>query len=101
MARLFTQRDQQIDREFSDVDRRLTNLESSDNIPIGGCIIWTGISPPAGYLWCDGQSYSVLTYPKLYQILERRGGTPTPNNEDSFAVPSLTNGSFTFIIRAE
>lgn len=100
MSRRFKQEDSNIDREFQEVDKRLNRVEGLDNVPIGGMFLWSGAAPPDDYLWCDGQSYSTLTYPELYKILERRGGTPSPNVEDNFMVPSLTVGSFNFVIRA-
>lgn len=98
--RRFIQTDSNVDQEFQDVDQRLVSLEMVDNVPIGGAFIWTGLTPPDNYLWCDGASYGVQLYPLLYKVLERRGPTPTPDNPDTFAVPDLSNGNFRFVIRA-
>lgn len=99
--RFYKQPDPNVDKEFQSVDQRLTFLENVRSVPIGGAILWTGETIPENFLLCDGQSYAVNRYPRLYRVLGRRGGTPSPDNEDSFKVPDLSVGSFNFIIRAQ
>tara|TARA_R100001086_G_scaffold36621_1_gene16465 strand:- start:275 stop:580 length:306 start_codon:yes stop_codon:yes gene_type:complete len=101
MTRRFQQADSNVDREFQDVDLRLTGLESRDDVPIGGMFLWSGSAPPQNYLWCNGETHNVNNFPELYKVLELRGGTPSPTTEGNFVVPSLTVGSFNFVIRAK
>lgn len=98
--RKFVQEDTDVDQEFQDVDRRLTNLEVPD-VPVGGAFLWTGAQPPEKHLWCDGKSYSGEVYPELFKVLERRGGTPSPDESNNFMIPDLSVSGFKFVIRAE
>lgn len=100
MGRIYTQTDVRVNREFDYFDERVSRLEQNP-IPVGGMLLWSGGPIPRGFLSCDGSSYAVGRYPKLFEVLERRGPTPTPDSEDNFAVPDVTVGNFRFIIKAE
>lgn len=100
MARIYRQKDRDVDLEFLEVDKRISALEGFE-IPVGGMLLWASktLSPPNNYLKCDGQSYSTKTYPELFRILQRDGGTPTPDTEENFMVPNLTQSGFHYIVR--
>ena len=52
--------------------------------PTGTIIMYGGASAPAGYLACDGTTYTRATYPDLATVI-------TGNTTDvSFSVPNLT-----------
>lgn len=100
--RKYTQQDtydsKSINLEFGDVDSRITLLEKND--PVGVLKLWSGVSPPPGYLWCDGTEYAVEEYPQLFDTMEFRGGTPI-GGAGKFVVPSLTVGNFRYIVKAK
>jgi len=49
--------------------------------PIGTIIMWPGANLPAGYLFCDGTSFSQQDYPELFSILNQ---AKTPDLRDHF-----------------
>jgi hypothetical protein len=102
--RRFRQTNPRVDEEFNDVDRRLTELRGG-LLPVGTMVLWSGALAPSGWLLCDGSSYAVQTYPDLATTIEARGGTPSPDNENTFKVPTLNETSgestvFNYIIKA-
>jgi microcystin-dependent protein len=44
--------------------------------------MWPTVSAPAGYLICNGSTYSSATYPSLFAVL---GSTTLPDFRDKFA----------------
>lgn len=52
------------------------NPYDTSMIPIGGEIMFEGTNIPAGFLLCDGSSFSSATYPALALVL---GGTTLPD----------------------
>lgn len=54
-------------------------------VPIGTIIDFAGITPPNGYLDCDGATYSVSQYPDLFSILSYTWG----GSGNNFNVPDL------------
>jgi microcystin-dependent protein len=38
-------------------------------VPTGSMMPYAGITPPPGYLWCDGSEVEVAKYPALYRVL--------------------------------
>lgn len=106
MARRFTQPDNNVDREFREVDQRLTQLENSVNPPVGSIFLWSGEnSPPIKYLVCDGRTLPRALYPALFNVLQRRSGeTVEPDISTNFALPDISmtiNGTdFPYIIKA-
>lgn len=53
--------------------------------PVGSITMWPTASPPAGWLICDGSSFSAATYPELSAVL---GGTSLPDLQDRVPVGS-------------
>jgi hypothetical protein len=47
--------------------------------PVGTIISFAAWNPPAGYLRCDGQSYPIATYPRLYSVIGNTYGGTAPN----------------------
>ncbi|EPS5790385.1 phage tail protein [Proteus mirabilis] len=43
----------------------LSDIEGSNNIPVGSPIPWSLGTAPSGYLICNGQTFNKSTYPKL------------------------------------
>ncbi|WP_240134212.1 phage tail protein [Proteus mirabilis] len=43
----------------------LSDIEGSNNIPVGSPIPWSLATAPSGYLICNGQTFNKSTYPKL------------------------------------
>ncbi|MBN4111745.1 tail fiber protein [Proteus mirabilis] len=43
----------------------LSDIEGSNNIPVGSPIPWSLSNAPTGYLICQGQTFNKSTYPKL------------------------------------
>lgn len=58
----------------------------SDTVPIGVLSPFLGLTPPNGYLVCQGQLVSKTTYPELYAICGNLFGTAT---ETHFYLPDL------------
>jgi microcystin-dependent protein len=49
---------------------------SVDKTPVGALIFYCGATQPDGYFFCNGQSFSATTYPKLYAVLGNRSSVP-------------------------
>lgn len=58
----------------------------TDTLPIGTVQPFLGLTPPKGYLVCQGQLVSKTTYPELYAICGNLFGTAT---ETDFYLPDL------------
>lgn len=58
----------------------------SDTVPVGTLQPYLGLVPPKGYLTCQGQLVSKITYSKLYEICGDTFGTST---ETHFYLPDL------------
>ena len=58
----------------------------SDTVPIGTLQPFLGLVPPKGYLACQGQLVSKITYKELYEICGNAFGTAT---ETHFYLPDL------------
>lgn len=58
----------------------------SDTVPIGVLSPFLGLTPPNGYLVCQGQLVSKTTYPELYAICGNLFGTATDTH---FYLPDL------------
>lgn len=74
-----------VESDVDDLERRLRILERSQgvsavvsggNVPVGTITAYWGASAPAGWLLCNGGSFSAGTYPDLATLL---GGTTLPN----------------------
>ena len=55
----------------TDVTASLDSLQQELTAPAGSIIMFPSITPPTGYLLCDGQLISETDYPKLYAIVGR------------------------------
>lgn len=65
-------------------------LAVDQQIPAGSIMAFGGTSAPTGWLFCDGMSYAVNTYPDLAAALNGRyGGSATPGQ--NFNVPDLSD----------
>jgi microcystin-dependent protein len=60
---------------------------AGSGIPPGSIIVWAGTSAAAGYLLCDGQSYSRTTYADLFAVIGTDYGDGDGVN--TFNVPDL------------
>jgi len=58
----------------------------SDTLPIGTVQPFLGLTPPKGYLLCQGQAVNKITYKELYEICGDTFGTST---ETEFYLPDL------------
>ena len=58
----------------------------TDTLPIGTVQPFLGLTPPLGYLVCQGQLISKVEYPELYNICKSTFGTET---ETHFYLPDL------------
>lgn len=66
-------------------------LGSVSGIPVGTIIAWGGITPPVGYLECQGQSLNKATYPGLFAAIGYAWG----GSGDTFKLPDFyTAGRF-------
>lgn len=74
-----------LESDVDDLERRLRILErsggvstvvSGGNVPVGTIVAYWGSGAPAGWLVCNGGSFSAGTYPDLATLL---GGTTLPN----------------------
>ena len=75
---------------------------SSALVPIGGIIIYAGITLPNNYLECDGSTVNVSDYMALYETLNGISES-TETLPETFDLPSLSTGSegTKYIIRAK
>ena len=58
----------------------------TDTVPVGTVQPFLGLTPPLGYLICQGQLISKVEYPELYNICKSTFGTET---ETHFYLPDL------------
>ena len=68
------------------------------NTPIGTVLSFAGLTPPNGYLLCDGATYAVADYQDLYDVIGNIYGGDTenfnvPNLIDKFVQGSDTSGT--------
>lgn len=64
----------------------------SDTVPVGTLNPFLGLTPPAGYLICQGQRVSKQLYPELYAICGNTFGTATATE---FYLPDLRGKTIT------
>jgi microcystin-dependent protein len=62
----------------------------SFTIPIATVLAYAGQNVPAGFLKCDGASYSIADYPDLFSEIENGYGGAAPN----FNVPNLVTNHY-------
>jgi microcystin-dependent protein len=48
---------------------KTTFLANVATVPIGSIITYAGLTPPQGYLLCDGSEVLISTYPELFSVL--------------------------------
>lgn len=68
------------------------------NTPIGTVLSFAGLTPPNGYLLCDGATYAVADYQDLYDVIGNTYGGDAeyfnvPNLIDKFIQGSATSGT--------
>ena len=68
------------------------------NTPIGTVLSFAGLTPPNGYLLCDGATYAVADYQDLYDVIGNTYGGDgeyfnVPNLIDKFIQGSDTSGT--------
>lgn len=56
-----------------------------DGLPIGSIIAYSTTTPPSGYLYCDGTTYSTTTYSELFAVIGYQYG----GSGATFAVPDM------------
>lgn len=59
---------------------------AEDTLAIGSTQLWFGLTPLAGWLWCDGAEYAQSDYPQLYALLGTRYGS---GGAGTFRVPDV------------
>ena len=67
----------------------VTSLVQSvvSSAPVGTMVSFAGTTAPAGWLLCDGTSYSTTTYSDLYNVI----GTTYGSGAGTFKVPNMSN----------
>ena len=60
-------------------------LHNTRHVPAGAIQPFAGTVTPAGWLMCDGDSYDINEYPKLYEVI----GTTYGGGEGTFYVPDM------------
>jgi microcystin-dependent protein len=60
-------------------------LHNTRHVPAGAVQPFAGTVTPAGWLMCDGDSYNINEYPKLYEVI----GTTYGGGEGDFNVPDM------------
>lgn len=59
---------------------------AEDALAIGSTQLWFGLTPLAGWLWCDGAAYAQGDYPQLFALLGTRYGS---GGAGTFRVPDV------------
>ena len=60
---------------------------TGNGVPTGTLMMWPTVTPPAGYLLCNGTQVSTTTYAALYAVI----GTTFGSGSGTFALPNYTN----------
>ncbi len=68
-----------------DVSGGVTKNGTNALVPAGSMNMFAGSSAPAGYLICDGSSYSTATYPDLFAVI----GYTYGGSSGTFTVPDM------------
>lgn len=86
-------------RQFPDLWNE-AQASSSALVPIGGIILYSGITIPTNYLECNGQTVNVSDYTSLYEKVTKELPDEYP---ETFTIPSLSTGNETtkYIIRSK
>lgn len=56
------------------------------NPPVGAILLFAGVTPPAGWMICDGKSLSRMGYKQLFSVIGTAYGTIS---NDSFTLPNF------------
>jgi len=59
---------------------------AEDGQAVGSTQLWFGLTPLAGWLWCDGTAYAQGDYPQLFALLGTRYGS---GGAGTFRVPDV------------
>lgn len=71
-------------------------ISGGHSLPVGSVVLYSGSGTPAGWLECDGRSYSEAEYPALYKALSATGGRVTTPSQSNSGI----NG-FRYIIKSQ
>ena len=74
---------------FLSIKRIIANINADSPgilMPTGTILTFSSMTPPSGYLLCDGKSYSNSTYPNLFAVIGTAYGSTSPS---TFSVPDL------------
>lgn len=63
------------------------NVKTSDTLPIGAVVSYTGLNAPTGWLICDGQAISRTIYANLFTIIGTQYGVG--DGDTTFNIPNL------------
>ena len=63
------------------------NVKTSDTLPIGAVVSYTGLNAPIGWLICDGRAISRTTYANLFAIIGTQYGAG--DGSTTFNIPNL------------
>jgi microcystin-dependent protein len=71
-------------------------------VPIGSILLYGGVNLPINYFWCDGATYSTMTYSKLFSAIGYTyGGSGfsfnVPNMSSRIPIGASTNSNMTII----
>ena len=71
-----------------DIKGEVYDIEAYENpIPTGSVIPFAGETPPEGFLLCNGQEVSRITYARLFNVIKEKFGAG--NGVTTFEVPNL------------
>lgn len=81
-----------LNANFKDLDDRLKGLETQ-TVPPGTIVAFAGDTSPPGWIICDGQVLSKVTYPELFAAIGERWGDGGDASGPLFSTPDL-RGTF-------
>ena len=71
-----------------DIKGEVYDIEAYENpIPTGSVIPFAGETPPEGFLLCNGQEVSRITYARLFNVIKEKFGAG--NGVTTFELPNL------------
>jgi len=72
----------------TDISIKNDTINSTAGIPVGSIMAFAGITPPQGWLVCDGDTINQSNYPELYKTIGTIWGSGD-NKPGSFNLPDL------------
>ena len=74
--------------EFEQLDKKIQKaLNSFALVPVGARVGYDGVTPPKGWVFCNGASYSRTIYAELFAILGVTEGIG--NGTTTFTIPTI------------